>query len=317
MGKSAVLARLVAVCAVTALAGGALVVAPSNADTRGAPTPSVAAPDSAAPGIRVARVRTGLRIRIGGVSPGGRASVRVTGPNQRSRAVRAGKRYSKVIYRSTTLRVVPGVYLVTSRIVAAIGGTDVPKMETKKLRVRKNKINGFTVRYRFTPGLCSAYVVGATGPGGGKVFYVDMSRPVGSRCFEAAPNTWDGGSDPGIAWCSNTSTSIAGSFGTAIGTGKANTDLMVASGACTSGAANSVRSYTGGRMSWSLPSLDELNALDVSGVGGLTTGYYWSSSQSAAAYAWGQYVGAGGGSINQNSSVPKTYPISVRPVRAF
>ncbi len=44
MDKSAWLARMVAVCAVTALAGGALVVASANADTRGAPALSVATP---------------------------------------------------------------------------------------------------------------------------------------------------------------------------------------------------------------------------------------------------------------------------------
>ncbi len=142
MGKSVWLARLVAVCAVTALTGGALVVAPANADTRGAPALSVATPAA----VRGDAVLTCLRIKIAGVSPGGRANVTVTGPKQRPRAA---KRYTKIIHRSTTLRVVPGVYRVTSRSVDATGGSDVPQVATKTLRVRKNHCPGFTVRYRF------------------------------------------------------------------------------------------------------------------------------------------------------------------------
>ncbi len=160
--------------------------------------------------------------------------------------------------------------------------------------------------------------VGATGPGGGKIFYVDMTRPVGSQCFEAAPNTWDGGSsDPGIAWCNNTTTLITGSFGHEIGAGKGNTDNMVAGGACTSGAANSVRAYTGGGLaagSWSLPSMDELNALytQKTTVGGFADVAYWSSSPDGARLAWKQYFSYGGqGNVTKNGS------FRVRPVRAF
>ncbi len=331
MGKSAVLARLVAVCAVTVLAGGALVVAPANADT---PAPasalSVATPDTSVVRGNVVTTRgevvlTGLRIRIAGVSSGGRASVTVTGPKQRSRAARVGKRYSKVIHRSTTLRVVPGVYRVTSRSVAATGGTDVPKKATKTLRVRKNRLTGFTVRYHFVAsglvscatggGAAGTCALGATGPGGGKVFYVNETNPTGSRYMEAAPNTWSGGSaDPGIAWCDLTSTSIGGTFGTAIGTGKVNTDNMVATGACTSGAAISVRAYTGGSVTWSLPSQDELNALYTQKVtvGGFAADIYWSSSQDSANLAWVQNFGSG-----YQSYGFKVDAFHVRPVRAF
>jgi hypothetical protein len=47
---------------------------------------------------------------------------------------------------------------------------------------------------------------------------------------------------------------------------------------------------------WFLPSLDELNALDISSVGGLAVTYYWSSSRWVANYAFLQLVGNGGGS---------------------
>ncbi len=337
MGKSVWLVRLVAVCAVTALAGGALVVAPANADTRGAPALSVATPAAVRGDVVTTRgeaVSTGLRITIAGVSPGGRASVRVTGPRQRSRAARVAKRYSKVIHRSTTLRVVPGVYRVTSRSVAAIGGTDVPKVATKTLRVRKDRLTGFTVRYQFVAS-CAAYVVGDTGPGGGKIFYVDMTRPSGSQCFEAAPNTWSGGADPSAEWCSNTLNLLVGTFGTAIGTGKTNTANMVAAvspGPCSSGAGFMAYNYSNGAAnSWFLPSSDELNQLckyargqsttvadqDVmcnssgSLQGGFAAGRYWSSSQGSPVSAWSQFF------FGSQTPIFKGDALLVRPVRAF
>jgi hypothetical protein len=165
-------------------------------------------------------------------------------------------------------------------------------------------------------GATGTCVLGATGPGGGKVFYVKEANATGSRYMEAAPNTWSGGSaDPAIAWCSNTSTLIAGTFGTAIGTGKANTDLMVADKACTSGAANSVRAYTkNGFTDWFLPSRDELNQLYLqrTTVGVFAAESYWSSSQYASNSAFNRSFVDG-----TQPFAYKATPNRVRPVRAF
>ncbi len=331
MDKSAWLARLVSVCAVTVLAGGALVVAPANADTRGATALSVATPDTSAVRGDVVTTRgeavlTGLRITIDGVSPGGRANVTVTGPNQRSRAARVGKRYTKVIHRSATLRVRPGVYRVTSSSVAATGGTDVPKVAIKTLRVRKNRLTGFTVRYHFVasaPAACSAYAVGATGPGGGKVFYV-ASSPQSWGCYMEAvvagmTPAWDDANVGfGYIWCVGPGQENNVTTATAIGAGKVNTDNMLAAGAgaCTSGAATSVRAYTGGlgAGSWSLPSKDELDELYVQRemVGGFAAADYWSSSQDDAILAWGEALNKG-----FQGTVSKDNSLHVRPVRAF
>ncbi len=357
MGKSTVLARLVAVCAVTAVAGGVLTGAPVSAQAPDAPSSSVATPGTSvalrAPvggdGVtpRAARAvtpraarATGLRIKIAGVTAGGRASVKVTGPKQSTR--KKAKKYSKAIHRSTTLRVVPGKYKITSRRVAATGGTDVPGVATKKLRVRNNKLTRFTVHYRFVAASCAGggpCVVGDTGPGGGKVFYVDPTRPVGSRNFEAAPDGWNGATpaaDPTAAWCSGTPQLLAGSFGITIGTGKANTALMVAAvlpGPCTSGVGYMAYNYVNGTAnSWFLPSKDELNQLckwargqsttvanqavqcDPSGTlqPGFAGNYYWSSSQDDAIGAWALLFFFG-----NPSPIAKTEIRSVRPVRAF
>ncbi len=166
-------------------------------------------------------------------------------------------------------------------------------------------------------GAAGTCAIGNTGPGGGKVFYVNPTDVPGSNYMEAAPTTWSGGSaDPAIAWCNNTPTLIGRTFGTAIGTGAANTTLMTV--ACSSGAANSVRAYgaTGAPAgSWSLPSKDELNQLYINrvGVGGFAADYYWSSSQVDASNAWSQYFGNG----FQSGGIDKIAALHVRPVRAF
>jgi hypothetical protein len=166
--------------------------------------------------------------------------------------------------------------------------------------------------------------VGNIGPGGGIVFYVNETNDTGSRYLEAAAadlviSPWDD-----IVWCSNTTSLITGvetitvASASVIGSGKTNTDLMVAGGACTSGAANSARAYgtaTAPAGSWFLPSMAELNQLygQRAVVGGFAAGTYWSSSQNNASNAWFQYF------INDFESrvAPKVYPNRVRPVRAF
>jgi len=171
--------------------------------------------------------------------------------------------------------------------------------------------------------------VGDTGPGGGKVFYVNNSAALGARYMEAAPSGWFGtlnvtpdaafrwGSLAGVVNCSNTS--IAGAVGTAIGNGLANTNAITA--ACATEvqapAAWAARNYTGGGLavgSWFLPSRDELNALFLQKtvVGGTVDNFYWSSSQNDSSGARRQTFASGG----QNSSA-KSNSFLVRPVRAF
>ncbi len=188
-------------------------------------------------------------------------------------------------------------------------------------------------------GKAGTCVIGARGPGGGKVFYVNNAAATGSRYMEAAPNTWSGGSppsDPTLAWgspggtdCANSD--IAGAVGTGIGTGLANTTAITA--VCTAElapAAWAAKNYTGGGVSWFLPSRLELNQLcryasrqpfnaakrtcigSATSVGGFANGFYWSSSQKVASYAWGQFFGGGG--QGEDNKVNTNY---VRPVRAF
>ena len=167
-------------------------------------------------------------------------------------------------------------------------------------------------------------VVGDVGPGGGTIFYVDMSRAAGSQF-------WEVGSDLGTAGWGCSGTVISGTL-TAIGTGATNTGLINA-GCGTAGIAARVASApAGGFSDWFLPSKDELNQLckyartqstavadqavqcDNTGtlLPGFASAYYWSSSQSNASIAWFQSF-VSGSQINGN----KGNPLRVRPVRAF
>ncbi len=114
----------------------------------------------------------------------------------------------------------------------------------------------------------------------------------------------------------------AGSTETALGTGSANTDNIIAQNDPTSSglitfAAGLARAYNGGGYTdWYLPSKDELNLLHSNkvAIGATIIEWYWSSSEdnANATNAWFQYF-QDGSQIN----VPKTETYRVRSVRMF
>jgi hypothetical protein len=158
------------------------------------------------------------------------------------------------------------------------------------------------------------YAIGDIGPGGGIVFYITNG---GLNGLEAAPPLWNGGSaDPGSAW-SNIETSAVGvsAQGTAIGTGLANSNAIIAQSGHTASAAKLCRDYTGGgKTDWFLPSKDELNQLYLQQavVGGFRQTYYWSSSEINFEYAWAQISYDG-----DQYGINKYVTLYVRAVRAF
>jgi hypothetical protein len=174
-------------------------------------------------------------------------------------------------------------------------------------------------------GAAGTCVLGATGPGGGIVFYVNEAATTGARYMEAALSGWNTGADPALLWGVNTggvdcsTLNIAGAVGTAIGTGRDNTNAITT--ACTAAqapAAWAARNYTGGGLatgSWFLPSQDELNQLFLQRavVGGFAADDYWSSSLVNANDAWSQdFVNGSQSNDDKGSSAYR-----VRPVRAF
>jgi hypothetical protein len=94
-----------------------------------------------------------------------------------------------------------------------------------------------------------------------------------------------------------------------------NTTTADADSTCTSGAIQVAADYTyNSKTDWHLPSKDELEVLYIqrTKVGGFTTDYYWSSSETADRNAWlqGFYDGS-------QANGYKVNPYYVRPVRAF
>ena len=183
------------------------------------------------------------------------------------------------------------------------------------------------------------YSMGDPGPGGGTIFYVDMTRVEGSRYFEVACFGWqnncDGEApDPNVAWgCDETA--ISGADGTAIGTGEQNTADIVAGCADVGIAAKLADGYSKNDLDdWFLPSKDELNELCKYA---LTTGQaqgsatvcrgatprsdfsnetldnFWSSSEQDSTNASYQYIGTG----IQSRARKSDDGLHVRPVRSF
>jgi hypothetical protein len=175
-------------------------------------------------------------------------------------------------------------------------------------------------------GVCA---VGDTGPGGGKVFYVQASgtfacgAALSSTCkyLEAAPTSGTAAwTDAPYAWSGNTSEAIgADAQGTAIGTGYRNTQAMVTQSSTADRAGTKTRAYRGPNSlsDWYLPSQDELNQMRDNriAIGGFSTDNnagYWSSSEGTSEVVSFQNFHYGG----QNGDFKYT-AFYVRPVRAF
>ena len=179
--------------------------------------------------------------------------------------------------------------------------------------------------------------IGDVGPGGGIVFYDAGTTQSWGRYLEAAPTDYQVNNvRTKVAWgCNSTST---GAAGLEIGTGKANTDMILTKCTTPGIAADVTNKYstvTAAAGQWFLPSRDELNELckvysngrtdtgaysahqrgctgSKSPTGGFAAGLYWSSSESRADYAWDQLFSVGDQAPNF-----KINPYYVRPVRAF
>ncbi len=146
------------------------------------------------------------------------------------------------------------------------------------------------------------YKIGDTGPAGGVVIYIgdDRSSGLEAALTDAGTSKWR---CRGMSMIDN-------------GTGKSNTDAIIAECGDAYTAAKLARNYIwpNGQRDGFLPNKDELNHLhgqrDV--VGNFANALYWSSSQYTPTKAWFQSFGSG----RQNGSIMDT-PYLVRAVRAF
>ena len=170
------------------------------------------------------------------------------------------------------------------------------------------------------------YKIGDTGPGGGLIFFVDYNdQYAGFNYLEAAPvscevqRTWS---------LANTAvTAASGWAAQAVGQGQANTNairIVFGSDTTLNNAAQYADALANGvpggcvtsKDDWFLGSLGEMmlmyTNLRQAGVGGFSTGLYWSSSENDDNYAWGQVFDYG-----SQYDCTKNYTYYVRPVRAF
>jgi hypothetical protein len=183
------------------------------------------------------------------------------------------------------------------------------------------------------------YVIGSTGPGGGKIFYIataafSCGADGTSWCtfLEAAPSGWNTGTDPSRTFAQsspvnyqstlvNNPTSPQTATATAIGSGYSNTRAIILQGntnTSTSAAALS-DSYTvtiGGVVfdDWYLPSRLELTQLHSQRtvLTGFQSNNYWSSSAYNAQGVWiRDFSGTFEGGLDKSNTA------FVRPIRAF
>ena len=117
-----------------------------------------------------------------------------------------------------------------------------------------------------------------------------------------------------IKWQSLYATTVG--TGTAIGTGNANTNTIVANQGAGSYAAKYCADLVfGGYSDWYLPSKDELNKLYINriAIGGFAFRAYWSSTEVDNSHAWWQEFANG----NQQANFLKTQEVCVCAVRSF
>ncbi len=163
------------------------------------------------------------------------------------------------------------------------------------------------------------YFLGATGPAGGLIFYVNPnSDSDGWKYLEAAPAGWSGASyDPSSTWSNVTDTSVDSTLLIA-GSGKINTNAIIDQPGHTSSAAKLCSACTaGGKNDWYLPSRVELTLMYLNlylmAFGDFSGDSYWSSSENISSEAYYVNFYHSGDII----SIRKITSNSIRPCRSF
>lgn len=188
--------------------------------------------------------------------------------------------------------------------------TNLTAATTYYVRAYATNANGTSYGNQVSFATISSFAIGQT-YGGGKIFYIDGTGQHGLIVSLEDLSA-------GIAWKAQDYV-FTNAAGLAIGTGTANTTTIIAAQGNGSYAATLCRLFYngGGFTDWYLPSLYELNQLNISASNlGLTFNAfnYWTSSETNPSEAWSIYLGSG--TPNQNSS-DKSNTHGVRGIRKF
>jgi hypothetical protein len=238
----------------------------------------------------------------------------------------------------------------------ALTGTPTSIAAATTYTVTANNASGTATRTFTLTVTGVVYTLGQTGPGGGKVFYVaDIPFTCGPTLnltcsyLEAAPTSGTNNWTDAYYALSGVTGTLIGTTSTVVGSGYKNTLAIINQSSTASRAGTISQAYRGPNnlTDWYLASQDELNLLcqwnrgvasSVSTVcadgahgsptfgadtSGLSADVYWSSSEQSASNAWNQYIGnsytmMGFTSLaGKQESVPKSFTLKVRPIRAF
>ena len=127
------------------------------------------------------------------------------------------------------------------------------------------------------------YTIGDTGPGGGKIFYIDETDAYPWDYLEVAPV------DQGVSAWSNIDDVLIGTTESGLGTGQANTEAIIAQTGHTASAAKLCADYVSptGYDDWYLPSEVELSLIIYNLSGYLPENDdHWSSTETRFDYAY-------------------------------
>lgn len=187
-----------------------------------------------------------------------------------------------------------------------------------KYYVRSFATNSIGTGYGNEISFTTSYAIGETGPAGGFIFYDKGVSSNGWRYLEA--NYADYSS--GIVWWNGTWTykdMVGISPNTALGSGKANTLLIIAANSNLNNAAKVCDDYSyNGYTDWYLPSSEELQLmcqnLYSAGKGNFATNFYWSSTDINRIHnaTWMQFNGC-----YIRTDLGRNMTNLVRPIRQF
>jgi hypothetical protein len=181
-----------------------------------------------------------------------------------------------------------------------------------------NEYKGMTSWSSWAGKIQASYQIGDTGPAGGWIFYVDTDDNFPWTYLECAPADINISGTVKFEWGGFKTT--IGAEGTAIGSGQANTNVIISALGTGTYAAKLCDDYEyGGYTDWFLPSKDELNQIYLNKSlanppGGLVD-WYWSSSESSDnKNAWLQRFEE---SATYTNEYHKTDTYNVRAIRSF